>query len=925
LINYLKYFSALILACLAINSSSQNQSSKWFFGYNCGLDFTTNPPTVIASPSFSSYEGGASMANAAGNLLFYTDGVTVWNSTHAVMANGSGLMGDNSSTQSSVIVKQPGSATLYFVFTLDDVGGPDGLRYSVVDMSLAAGSGSVTLKNIPLYAPSCEKLTAVKHCNGNDVWIISHENGSANFRSYLLTSAGINAAPVISNTGSLFNLNSLLGCMKVSPNGKKLAVLRFNQDIVELFDFNNATGMVSNPVGLSGALISPYGCEFSPDGTKLYIGCFNNPALIQFNVCAGSAAAINASYLAIPTPGIFGIASLQLAQNGRIYFTSNAQPSLSVINNPNVAGTGCNAVTLIQPVGGTTSLGLPNFMTSFFKAPVSFSFTQNCAVVSFTSPGVGATACGAIENYTATSWSFGDPASGPQNTSTLSTVTHSFSSAGTYTVKLYSYSNCGTDSVSQIISVTSSTMSATNSSSLCSGGSATLQAFGANSYTWSNGATTSSIIVSPTVNSSFTVAGSYTNNCASANTIVVNVSVTPLPSLTLSPAPVICAGTSATVMVSGANTYSWSNNTTGNSLNVAPVTNTVYTVTGTGSAGCSNTATISITVKPVALLAVNSPSVCMGNSVALIVNSIPSAGVTYTWSPVMSNNSSISVTPLVSQNYTVEASYAGCISSAVSAVNVIPTVNPVTSFSYSAPFCSNGVNVFPALINGFNTGGVFSSQGLLIDPLTGEINISGSTPGNYTINYFLPSNGCVPAVNSTAGIVILPAPNLTISNNINILPGASTTLSVSGGPSYTWTPTAYLSCVNCDQPLASPPDNVQYCVSSELNGCTSKKCVDIVVTCEIGYDHSVPNAFTPNGDGHNDVFCLQGWTDCITNFSVLIFDRWGEKVFESTDPSFCWDGIYKGELMNSAVFVYLIKATKKKEQINKKGNITLIR
>jgi gliding motility-associated-like protein len=87
----------------------------------------------------------------------------------------------------------------------------------------------------------------------------------------------------------------------------------------------------------------------------------------------------------------------------------------------------------------------------------------------------------------------------------------------------------------------------------------------------------------------------------------------------------------------------------------------------------------------------------------------------------------------------------------------------------------------------------------------------------------------------------------------------------------------------------------------------------------------VPNAFTPNGDNNNDEFCLLGWSGCVQSFSISIFDRWGQEVFKSNKANFCWDGTYQGKALNTAVFVYSIKANIDGKQISKKGNITLLR
>jgi gliding motility-associated-like protein len=111
-----------------------------------------------------------------------------------------------------------------------------------------------------------------------------------------------------------------------------------------------------------------------------------------------------------------------------------------------------------------------------------------------------------------------------------------------------------------------------------------------------------------------------------------------------------------------------------------------------------------------------------------------------------------------------------------------------------------------------------------------------------------------------------------------------------------------------------------------VDGCINKACTDVVVVCVNRGDMSVPNAFTPNGDNNNDKFCLQGWSYCVTDFKIMIYDRWGEKVFESTDPDFCWDGVFNGKLLNSGVYIYTISASINRFPVSiKKGNITLIR
>ena len=137
----------VIISVLLLSSNlfSQKEASNWFFGYKAGVTFTVSPPAFLAGGVIHSSECSNAISDPQGNLLFYTDGDTIWNKLHLVMANGMGLLGSSSAVQGAMIVKQPGSSNNYYVFTLSQVGGVNGFRYSTVDMSLAAGMGSVTI------------------------------------------------------------------------------------------------------------------------------------------------------------------------------------------------------------------------------------------------------------------------------------------------------------------------------------------------------------------------------------------------------------------------------------------------------------------------------------------------------------------------------------------------------------------------------------------------------------------------------------------------------------------------------------------------------------------------------------------------------------------------------------------------------------
>lgn len=345
---------------------AQKQANIWHFGYGAGLDFNTTPPTPLTDGQTDSREGCSSIANKNGDLLFYTNGVTVWNKEHEVMDNGTGLKGDSSSTQSSIIVPQPGSNDIYYVFTVDYGGAGnaanDGLNYTIVDMSKNDGLGEIQSKNVPLFAPANEKLTAVNHNNMEDVWMIAQKADTTAFHAYLVTANGINA-PIISTVGNASP--GFVGMLKASPNGTFLCAANNLAKRVELFDFNNATGEITNPrTVLAGNLEQFYGIEFSPSEKRLYVADFIGD-VYQLDLTAED---IMSSQIVISMDAFSG--SIQLAPDGKIYVSRPGQTTLDVIHNPDNLADSCNYESnAIDLEGRRSQLGLPQFIQSYF-API---------------------------------------------------------------------------------------------------------------------------------------------------------------------------------------------------------------------------------------------------------------------------------------------------------------------------------------------------------------------------------------------------------------------------------------------------------------------------------------------------------------------------------------------------------------------------
>jgi gliding motility-associated-like protein len=389
----------LILTLLgSLQIIAQGEAANWYFGFGAGLQFNqaTGNTTVLNDGQLITNEGCSSISDTNGNLLFYSDGITVWNRNHQIMQNGTSLYGDPSSTQSALVVPKPDNPNIYYLFTVDTSVGQDpdfGFNYSIIDISLDGGLGAVTNKNIPLLNDTSEKVSAVlKDCVSKSIWVITFasQDGFGNvfntFHTYEVNNTGVNATAV----KSTFNISITdpRGYLKLSPDGTKMVCANMNSNInntdqLLLFDFDEVTGTVSNmqPLIINSPSNKPYGVEFSPNSQVLYVHSSNDvqgapinhtAALTQFNLAAAD---IQASQIQLDSRQMYR-GGLQLGPNGKIYRALSASytqglPFLGVINNPNNIGAAANyqhnAISLSPNL---SSQGFPPFIQSIFNTEV---------------------------------------------------------------------------------------------------------------------------------------------------------------------------------------------------------------------------------------------------------------------------------------------------------------------------------------------------------------------------------------------------------------------------------------------------------------------------------------------------------------------------------------------------------------------------
>ena len=411
----------------------------------------------------------------------------------------------------------------------------------------------------------------------------------------------------------------------------------------------------------------------------------------------------------------------------------------------------------------------------------------------------------ALPNYT---WSTGSTAN---SISVNPTVTTSYTlTAPSFTANCI-YATAFTQSVTN-------TTIAVNSTTACAGISTTLIATGANSYTWSNNSTTNSITVSPTATSVYTVSGSI-GTCLDAKTLTI--SVIQNPTVSVNSASVCQLGT-ATLIASGANSFSWSTGATSNSITPSiPSWQSlaVYTVTGFTN-GCKNSQTATVTAFNYPLINATSTStaICIGSNITIVATGATS----YTWS-TGAFSYSINVTPTATTIYTVSGSnYPACISTKT--ISIIVYVNPTVTVN-SGTICNGqsfNLNATGALTYFYNSNPLPQPSGNIVNP---------SVTTAYTVTGI---NGtCFTASNATATVFVLPSPSIiaTTSNSL-ICSGQSATLTSSGASTFTWNTASTNTSI-----VISPTVNTTYTVNGTgANGCDNfatitqsvSLCTDVV-------------------------------------------------------------------------------------------------
>jgi hypothetical protein len=519
-------------------------------------------------------------------------------------------------------------------------------------------------------------------------------------------------------------------------------------------------------------------------------------------------------------------------------------------------------------------------------------------------------------------------------------------STTTYSVAATGSNGCN-NVVSHTLAVNPLPAITVNSGAICSGDNFVLLPGGANSYTYSSGSAT----VSPLVNTSYTVTGTSGAGCISSTGAISNVTVNPLPSLTITAPANACDGDLISLTGAGAASYTWNTGATGFSTSATPSTSTAFTLTGTSAEGCIGQATFTVNVQPLPTITVNSGAICPGNSFTLT----PSGASTYTYS----GGSNI-VSPLVTASYTITGTSAQGCTSATAAIATVSVVNTLTvtitgnnticegdtvnltgngagTYSWSTGVTANTIAVVPAISTSYSVTGISGTctdvavftitvfptptiqvnSGAICSGDSFTINPSGANSYTYSGNTNVVSPvltttysvmgadtmGCVSGA-AISSVTVNPLPTVTISAaRLVVCDGEPTELAGSGANSYSWNNGSAGSTIN-----VTPSVTTGYTVTgTDQNNCSNSAFITIAVDpCTGIEDHNgkvsgfqiYPN---PNTGNFNVKVYLNGSSKCelriedVQGKELNTYSLDANEVINVAAPLI--PGIYFGKLM----------------------------
>jgi gliding motility-associated-like protein len=1027
----------------------ESQGVKWYFGGNAGLDFSGGgSPKPITDGKLNTIEGSSSIANSKGILLFYTDGITIYDKdgkpmkslvpgdTTAVQIP---LDGNKNSTQSALIVPKPtcrGCEYLYYVYTTSEIRGQKTLTYSVVDMRQNAGKGAIVEKNVPLSNKGTEQSASVRNDRDSTYWVITRQYGTNTFEIRHLTTSENPIVTTYTGGQVIDSLANAEGYIKIGPadttggntGDRPMAVVIPGppKNSVDLYTFNDSTGKMTfnRTLDLGPAPPKAYGVEFSPDGKSLYVtmladtnsdGSLKGASYILKYDLTQKDSLLTGSKTVVDSSTTRQYGSIQIGPDGRIYVAIKGSSSLGTIENPN----GGLLDSLIfnpvgQTLGGQTSqLGLPNLVANFNdqSSGPGFTYSDTCA----RQPTVfqGSPNCPKLkETYT---WTFGD-GSAPVSTTALQPQTHTYQQPGDYPVSFHIVTRTSSGGICKdtiiydtlTILETPPDIKFGADTAICNKKGLTLDLkVQAKVYVWVvNGA-----VVSRQKTLKLDLPGFYhviglaaNGECFKSDTI--DVQIRPVPSLDLGPDTLFCYRTAVNLTVPQQTwkRFQWSNSGDTRTISVSKAG--TYTVTAQSDpidgAVCENSDTIRVSELPKLRVAaaLTGPRACTSADGSIVLTPSPAGDYQYDWTrldgAVLAGTTNqqtglpeggykISVTDTLHEckldtAFTLKSSANQLALSPVvkDALCSIPNSGTIslnisggTGVSYiwldqnnnqvanTPVFDKAGQGLYNVQVTdangckaikdsikvGLDSAGFARlgpnqlkcfGQTVTLQPddaqqpgnvyqwSTGASSpsIIVNQPGSYSLIVRNTQTGCVGR--SSTQVSDRPAPAFSLPSEVVLCEGdqgkAQIIANGATGLRYLW-----LNRNDTTRAITVTRAGQYQVVVTDPQGCTALGTSLALNKCEPRMN--VPEAFTPNNDGVNDL--LQVFSSYVIDYELRVYNRWGEVIFVANNPEQKWDGTYKGYLYPPMLYPYVIvyksESFPERGKLVKRGSVLLIR
>lgn len=871
--------------------------------------------------------GGAATISdpTTGNLLFYSNSMSVWNRDHQIMPNGNFTTywnGITSHYQGPIFVPYPGKSNLYYLFheSRTQVWNDDGdfvveLHYSIIDRNLDGGRGDISVKDQLLYANTTEATAAVTDASGNGYWIVTHMTRNDSFVVYHVGAAGLEPQPKYYKIGPAFGntWRDRQVVIKFSPDRTKMVITRNIPSVrpnadrdggFDLYQFDASTGAISNPIVIRDGFVTEVpnalgryfstGAEFSPNSRLLYVSTWDK--LFQLDVSYYDYNAINNSETLIGTSenDYYPMAQVLLAPNGKIYLTKfYPDKYLGEIKNPDVTGVGCgyvrDAVYFPNAVDNISlSEGLGNCIQPYVKnipyTPEDMAVTHSCFgdSTAFSIP---------LTNVDSVKWDFGDPVSLTADTTSVKLPKHYFAHEQDYTVQSTIYSTCAKVTIQKTVTISDPKINLGGDRSICTGQPLTLKAVlpGA-SFSWQDGSSLDTIAVQ--VAGKYKVTADY-KGCSVSDSL--NVTLLPLPQLQLGGNKSICAGDSLLLEDTEPNLqFQWQDASTANSLLVKQ--GGVYWLKATDHNGCFSTDTVVVSTVPLPVFSLGADTaLCDGQ---VLHYNLDASGVSYNWNDGVSGGAYVIDKPGL---FWLNAAKDGCAFRDSILVSYKPY--PVVDLGPDTLICAGDTKLL-AVAQPYSS--VLWNNG----SRAGELLVSSSGLYRVTVNL----RGCI--VSDSVKVTYHTVPEFSLGTDTMICTGTTILLTPSlSNEALRWQDNSTSMSYMVTEP------GVYSLTASNVCGSSTREIHITPGACTL----VIPNAFTPNADGHNDQFRVK-YPQFIKTFRMSIFDRWGRRVFETANARQGWDGYANGQAQPAGTYVWKIYYHDVLgNDVSRSGTLTLIR